>query len=359
MLHMRFAALFAIFLGVVCAQSTDEGSAKLMSPCAATCVNNVFSAADRLGCQPGDTLCICKKTPEFENGINDCVMQACVLPLGEPIEQVAHAEDHGADICNEAYSSISVLPSLDPSSTTESPASQSTTSAMTATEATAAEPTPAGAPVPAATTLSPSTTASSPTTEPVVPTTSLSTELAPAATEQSKSPESTPPDPTETVESAASRSSSTSTTALTPEPSAAVSGVATPGAEPSPAESIEPAASPGGLPIEVKAGISAGACVAAVMGIIVAAYLILRRKKAQGGSDMKISDPLPGAGRQWAPETKALGNTFPTAYTPSGRSPQTSDSNDAPRRNSYSSELDREARRYEDMLPRTQPRMMI
>ncbi|RYP93617.1 hypothetical protein DL770_000249 [Monosporascus sp. CRB-9-2] len=353
MVLMRFVALFAIVLGVVCAQSTDEGSAKLMSPCAATCVNNVFSAAVRLGCQLGDTLCICKKTPEFENGINDCVMQACVLPLGEPIEQVAHAMDHGADLCN------GVLPYLDPSSTTGSPASQSTTPAMTVAEATAAEPTAAGAPVPAATSLSPSTTAASPSTEPAVPTTPSSTEPAPAATDQSKSPESAPPDPTETVESAASRSSSASTTALTPEPSTAVSGMATPGAEPSPAESTEPPPSPGGLPIEVKAGISAGACVAAVMGIIVAAYLILRRTKEQGGSDMKISDPLPGAGRQWAPETKALDNTFPTAYTPSGRSPQTSDSNDAPGRHSYSSELDRQARRYEDMLPRAQPRMMI
>ncbi|RYP44194.1 hypothetical protein DL768_009310 [Monosporascus sp. mg162] len=353
MLLIRFAALFAILLGVVCAQSTDEGSAKLMSPCAATCINNVFSAADRLGCQRGDTVCICKKTPEFENGINDCVMEACVLPLGEPIEQVAHAEDHAADICN------GVLPYLDPSSATESPASQSTTPDMTAAEATVAEPTAAGAPVSAATSPSPSTTAASPTTEPAVPTTSTSTEPAPAATEQSKSPESAPPDPTETVESAASRSSLVSTTAPTPERSAAVSGMATPGAEPSPAESTEPAPSPGGLPMEVKAGISAGVCVAVVMGIIVAAYLILRRKKEQGGSDMKISDPLPGAGRQWAPENKALDNTFPTAYTPSGRSPQTSDSNDVPGRHSYSSELDRQARRYEDMPPRTQPRMMI
>ncbi|RYP78643.1 hypothetical protein DL769_003139 [Monosporascus sp. CRB-8-3] len=342
MLLMRLAALFTILLGVVCAQSTDEGGAKLMSPCAATCVNNVFSAADRLGCQPGDTLCMCKKTPEFQNGINDCVMQACVLPLGEPIEQVAHAEDHGADICND------VLPYLDPSSTTESPASQSTTPAMTAAEATAAEPTAAGAPVPAAKSLSPSTTA-----------TSLSTEPVPAATEQSKSPESAPPDPTKTAESASTNSPSASTTALTSEPSAAVAGMATPGAEPSPTESTKSAPSPGGLPIEVKAGISAGACVAAAMGIIVAVYLILRRKKEQRGSDMKISGPLPGAGRQWAPETKVLDNTFPTAYTPSGRSPQTSDSNDAPGRNSYSSELDRQARRYEDMLPRTQPRMMI
>ncbi|RYP20195.1 hypothetical protein DL765_002954 [Monosporascus sp. GIB2] len=350
MLLMGYAAL-SVILGVVCAQTADEGGAKLMSPCAATCVNNVFSAADRLGCQPGDTLCICKKTPEFENGINDCVMQACVLPLGEPIEQVAHAADHGADLCN------GVLPSLEPSSTTESPTSQSTPPAMTAAET--AEPTAAGSPVPAATSLSSSTTAASPTIEPAVATTSLSTEPAPDATGQSKSPESAPPDPTETVESAASHPPSSSTTALTPEPSAAVAGLTTPGAEPPAAKSTESAPSAGGLPIEVKAGISAGVCVAAAMGIIVAVYLILRRKKEQRGNDMKISDPLPGAGRQWAPETKVLDNTFPTAYTPSGPSPQTSDSNDAPRRNSYSSELDRQARRYEDMPPRTQPRMMI
>ncbi|RYO80286.1 hypothetical protein DL764_009912 [Monosporascus ibericus] len=342
MLLVRFAALFAILRGVVYAQSADEGGAKLISPCAATCINNVFSAADRLGCQLGDTVCICKKTPEFQNGINDCVMQACVLPLGEPIEQVVYAEDHGVDICN------GLLPDLDPSSTTESPASQSTTAVMTAAGAPAAEPTAAGAPVPAATSLSPSTTAASPTTEPAA-----------AATEQTKSPESAPPNPTETVESTTSRSSSTSTTALTSEPSAAVAGMTTPTAEPPPAESTEPTPSPGGLPVEVKAGISAGACVAAVTGIIAAAYLILRRKKEQSGSDINISDPLPGAGRQWAPETKTLGNTFPTAYTPSGRSPETSDSNDAPGRNSYSSELDRQARRYEDMLPRAQPRMMI
>ncbi|RYO83048.1 hypothetical protein DL766_002423 [Monosporascus sp. MC13-8B] len=354
MLLMGYAAL-SVILGVVCAQSADEGSAKLMSPCAATCINNVFSAADRLGCQPGDTLCICKKTPEFENGINDCVMQACVLPLGEPIEQVAHAADHGADLCNEAYYSMGVLPYLDPPS--ESPTSRSTKPAMTAAEV--AGPTAAGAPVPAATSLGPSTTAASPATESAVTTTSVSTEPAPDATGQSKSPESAPPDPTETVESATSHPPSASTTALTREPSAEVAGMATPGAEPPPAKSTESAPPPGGLPVEVKAGISAGACVAAVMGIIVAVYLILRRKKEQRGSDIKISGPLPGAGRQWAPETKTLDNTFPTAYTSSGRSPQTSDSNDAPGRNSYSSELDRQARRYEDMLPRAQPRMMI
>ena len=48
----------------------------------------------------GDTLCVCKKVPDFENGIKDCVVQACIGPLGESEDEITHAQDHGADVCN-------------------------------------------------------------------------------------------------------------------------------------------------------------------------------------------------------------------------------------------------------------------
>ena len=70
----------------------------------------MFSSAEKFGCAVGDTICVCEKAPDFENGIKDCVVQACIGPLGESQDQITHAQDHGADVCNGKISfSVSCL----------------------------------------------------------------------------------------------------------------------------------------------------------------------------------------------------------------------------------------------------------
>ena len=79
---------------------------------------------------------------------------------------------------------------------------------------------------------------------------------------------------------------------------------------------------------------------------LVAICLTVRRKQkeneARRGNMIDISGPLPGGGRQWANGEPKYG-TSATAGA----------------RKSYSSELDRHARPYEEMVPHTQPRNMI
>ncbi|EMR61518.1 putative cfem domain protein [Eutypa lata UCREL1] len=82
------------FFGSVIAEDTSAAS-----PCAATCVNNVFSNGGGIGCAPGDILCVCKNPGSLNDGIRDCVVQACVGPLGESPDQVGFAQQHGSLVC--------------------------------------------------------------------------------------------------------------------------------------------------------------------------------------------------------------------------------------------------------------------
>ena len=115
-----------------------------------------------------------------------------------------------------------------------------------------------------------------------------------------------------------------------------------------------------------------GVSVFVVLAAFAAALTMWCRKRRAKNTPppLDISQPLPGSGRQFASgdelsQEKGGDQTFPAAYSSPAstagslaRSQLAVDPTQHPR-SSYSSELDREARRYEDMPPRAQPRMMI
>lgn len=134
-------------------------------------------------------------------------------------------------------------------------------------------------------------------------------------------------------------------------------------------ESNEPS-NVGGISNDVKVGLIAGGSVAGILLCGFLLYICVRkRQQKESGGDLDISEPLPGSGREYAAEPKKFEpiyisepknfeSTFPTTYSPQRPSPPTSSGSHGAR-GSYESELDREARRYEDMMPSAQPRMMI
>lgn len=124
---------------------------------------------------------------------------------------------------------------------------------------------------------------------------------------------------------------------------------------------------PGIIGISVGGGLGGLACIGAAIYIC---CFYRRPKKLSDKHEIQISDPLPNSGRHFATEPQIveskyapprfLENTFPTEhsqYSPQRPSPTSSGPNGT--RGSYDSELDREARRYEDMMPSAQPRLMI
>jgi hypothetical protein len=92
-----------------------------------------------------------------------------------------------------------------------------------------------------------------------------------------------------------------------------------------------------GLSTTAKIGIGAGVGGGALLLIIIAAIVLCRRKRSKP-LGRQISNPLPGSGRY-----KHL--------TPPPRTYAFNEKN--------TSELEMTSRRYEDMLPRQQPRQMV
>lgn len=155
--------------------------------------------------------------------------------------------------------------------------------------------------------------------------------------------------------------------------SSATSGSAAASTESTSAEKSEGSSdSQNGLSVAARAGIGAGVGVAAVLLGILAFCLCMRRRKqkkaaaaAAAAPTMQISQPLPGSGRQYADSTPQAEAGARVPKNPATQSSTTQRSVSpitppySPSAASYSSELDANARRYEDMLPRTQPRTMI
>jgi hypothetical protein len=137
-----------------------------------------------------------------------------------------------------------------------------------------------------------------------------------------------------------------------------ISGMSHPTASASPVSNT-------GLSTAVKAGIGAGAGVAALAAIIIIVCVCLRRRQrktaATHGRTLKISEPMTGSGRQFAHDAHKAEAGLPkpivtTKPVPAGTTAQPTSPTSM---YSYSSELEAHARRYEDLLPRTQPRTMI
>ncbi|KAG5982762.1 hypothetical protein E4U55_001414 [Claviceps digitariae] len=183
--------------------------------------------------------------------------------------------------------------------------------------------------------------AHSPTHSPTHPAAETPAVASPPAAEHSptssSSPTSTPTPtptssgavPTSTVAHPTSTASPSTTTDTTP------SATSTPAAASPPAPGLSQAAIAG-------IGIGTGAAVLAVAGFIVCA-LMKGRKKNTGrrGDKIEISKPMPGAGRSYP-----------------GREDQYRAGRDVSFEK-YGPDIEMTANRYEDMVPRTQPRTMV
>ncbi|KAI1331643.1 hypothetical protein F5Y16DRAFT_240191 [Xylariaceae sp. FL0255] len=320
-LHFVAAALAFVFAGF--------GFAQGLTPCDTHCVSSVFGNVAGFPCTAGDTLCFCGQNTTLDNGIHDCITQGC--PGENPSIQVPLAEASASSFCSSAFASASAASSK-PVSTTESVAPTSTSISST----------PASTSTSASTSISSSTSASA---------TVASTSSTPAATNQA------------TSSSVPGASSSKTGTSSTMAPTTTTSNA--------PATSTTAAATvSAGFSTAVKAGIGAGVGSAVVLTAIVAFCVWLRRRQRVKKSPRayQISEPMAGSGRQYA---NSIGK-FEAVGSPSAQSYATktttvrSNAPSVPQHPrsptsvySYSSELDAHARRYEDMIPRTQPRTMI
>ncbi|KAI0110744.1 hypothetical protein GGR51DRAFT_75133 [Nemania sp. FL0031] len=338
MLKKVIAAIAVAALGLVCAQDAP-------SACAASCVNGVFANAASIGCANGDMVCVCKQPQQFQDGIRDCITAAC--PNDAPDVQIPLANTYGSDICakvetsNTPASTISTeaLPS-EPTSTTAEPTTTPTTVASTTTPVSSVEPTSQA-------TVSNSEVASTAT--------SASAISSPAAGSSAA------------TSSAASQSAANNQPTTAPASSlttsASVSPTTSSGSQPTTTSSGTTAAN--GTSTAVKAGIGAGVGAAALAAAIIAVCACLRRrqrnKTANRVRKYKISEPMSSSGGQFADSIsraesglpKPIVTAHPAYVDPAGlpTSPTSVYSN--------SSELEAHARRYEDMVPRTQPRTMI
>ncbi|KAM7184970.1 hypothetical protein V8F33_012673 [Rhypophila sp. PSN 637] len=267
-----------------------------LDPCGQTCYSDVKAKAGTFGCAADDMSCLCA-VADFKNGVHDCAKGACPAGYGDTVLAAVNA------LCATA---APAAPTPEP--TTAAPAPPEATSTPTP-EAPITSTVPTSSISEAAATSSTTPTASSTTTSttPVVAggaPTSTSTEEAAAKTTE----------PTTTSTTSTSESETTST--------------------PGSSQTNEPA----GLPVAAKAGIGIGAGAAAVAIFGLVAWVLARQrrsKRANGFSSkhmIKISDPAPGGGRAFAGD-----NHYETGL----------------------SELEMKSRRYEDMVPRQQPRHMV
>ncbi|KAI3322613.1 hypothetical protein HD806DRAFT_132774 [Xylariaceae sp. AK1471] len=298
--------LVVTILGSVSAQDTPP------STCATGCVNGVFVNAANIGCANGDTLCVCSKVESFHDGIRDCISAAC--PADVPEQQIPLADAYGDSICASA---------------------SSTAISMTST-ATITDAAPITTTTPIVSTTTPSSSAES------------SSQSTSVSTAEASTRTSAPSHVSLPTTSLAIPGSSSPTMPGMSHPTASISSV-----------------SNTGLSTAVKAGIGAGVGVAGLAAIIITVCACLRRrqrnKAASRARTLKISEPMAGSGRQFSHDVhkaeaglpKPIVTTKPV-HTGAAAQPTSPTS-----MYSYSSELEAHARRYEDLLPRTQPRTMI
>ncbi|KAI1126621.1 hypothetical protein F5Y10DRAFT_209636 [Nemania abortiva] len=326
MLKQLIAVMSIAALGLVGAQDAP-------SACAASCVTGVFAnGAATMGCANGDTVCVCNQPQSLQNGIRDCINAAC--PADSPDVQIPLADAYGNQICAEAKGS-------------QAPASASSTAALPF-EVTSTTAAPTTTPTAAASTTS---VASVDSTSQSTVTSSEAVKTVTSSSAPGSQPTTVPTSSSTTSASLLSGTSTSSslTTSNTSQPTS-TSGATT---------------ATTGTSTAVKAGIGAGVGAAALAAVIIAVCACLRRRQRKKTANRvrkyKISEPMSGSGHQFANDIgraeaglpKPIITTHPAYVDPAGlpTSPTSVYSN--------SSELETHARRYEDMVPRTQPRTMI
>ncbi|GJN76155.1 hypothetical protein PCL_06613 [Purpureocillium lilacinum] len=195
------------------------------------------------------------------------------------------------------------------------------TTAPAAPSTTAAPTTPTPTPTPEATT--PATTTTSTTSSTSISASSVSETAQQTSTSASVS----------TTASATAESTSTASSTQTSAPSTTDAGI--------PASATSSQAAAGGSSNSglsqaavIGIGVGIGAAVIAIAGIVICLLLRNRKRRPSQHPHFEISKPLPGAGRTYA-------------------------SPDHGSFEKYHNDIELSSNRYEDMVPRTQPRTMV
>ncbi|KAK6210554.1 hypothetical protein LQW54_006162 [Pestalotiopsis sp. IQ-011] len=357
-----FPILAALFLGLAAADG--------LSACSAGCISQVFSDTTTFGCAANDKACACGHDPDFWFAIRDCITQAC--PTADLDTQLADAQTDSGTQC-AAASAAAGLTTTAPV-TTPAPATTAATTPTTVAEPTTTEAAETVAPssstetAAAASTATTATSVSSATTATAAVTTSSSASSASSASKASTVSSQT------TAATASGTSASGFTTKISPITSS--TSAASSSSSTSEAAASTDDSSSEGLPVAAKAGIGAGVGVALILSAITICYVLAKKRKDKNNPSriptMQISKPLPGSGRQYAASEAgaarmaALSTQFRddqlTPIKTAAYKPSTASSQYSPTSLYAPSDYDRHdvaGRRYEDMLPRTQPRTMI
>ncbi|KAK7992959.1 hypothetical protein PG988_001753 [Apiospora saccharicola] len=301
------------------------------------CVVSIFTDPSRLGCKPEDKNCACHSGQNLTFGVRDCITQACKISGDELAKQIAASDQYTNEICVPFTSPATTAPAAAPAPTTAEPAKTTGAASPEVKD-------PPGSSIPATATQAGTTS---------------------AANSQ----------PTTGASSAASADSPSGTSNVNAAASSQAAGAAAATASPTSSEAAakeKDDSSKGGLSIAAKAGIGAGAGVVVVMAAITLCCIMMRRRRDNRNAGTKgparparsplpaISKPVAG-GRHYAEDVEspaALNFPFPAACNekrphPSAQSPTSPYK--SPREDHYSVQ----GNKYEDMLPRTQPRTMI
>lgn len=322
MLVLKSLAMLAAAV-VVTGQAIDT-----MPKCAQDCYYaSRDGSTECTGADQANMACLCPKM-NFFNAVHDCVSKACVEELGAETEHWATtAEDAAKALCATATAGAPAATSAAPAN----PDASAPPASTPAPETPAGETQPAVSSVPSAVTTEPST--SIPTDAAATSAAAPST-FATSTTENSESATSTGIGAIVPVPTGGSKTSSASAPASTSKDKD----------ENENEDEDEDDSGGGGLSTGAKAGIGAGIGVGSLVLLITAALWIFKKRSAPK-DHIKISDPVAG-GRHYASDPYN-NNNFSRATSQGGITIMSEN------------ELEMKSRRYEDMVPRQQPRNMV
>ncbi|KAG6000172.1 hypothetical protein E4U21_005752 [Claviceps maximensis] len=298
----RFLPLFLSIVGTLHVIGVAGESA---AECIGRCTNQIRDKFADLQCADANAApCFCKN-PTFPRAILEC-SQSCGATADMISGYLTSNFCAGQELAKPSQPGAAAPP------TSPTPAPSTTTPAIPTASAVSSSTTAAQA--------APSTTPSatpSPTSSQIDSASSTSTGISSSATPETTSSSTTPASPSTTSDAPSSSTSSAAAAADLPSPGlsqAAIAGI----------------------------GTGIGAAVLAIAGFIVCALMKSRKKNSGHRTDkIEISKPMPGSGR-----------TYPTREDQYRAGPDASFEK-------YGPDIEMTANRYEDMVPRTQPRTMV
>ncbi|TFA98080.1 hypothetical protein CCMA1212_010107 [Trichoderma ghanense] len=303
---MRY--LLPAVLGALSLIYVDGVVAQDAPACVPTCANQVRGQFAQYGCvSADDAACLCSNA-NFGFGVRDCGQTGC----------------GATDVQIQAYLAGSFCQGQQLAFTPTGVPAASTAPAAAETSAPPGETTPVPTAPPASTTAAPETAA--PTTVPPT-TTEQGATTAPATTPtQTSAASTTAAPPSGTTSAVSSETSPPATTTSADSSTSVVSTTATPTAS----ETSEAAPAAGGSGLSQGAAIGIGLGVAiAVVGIGLAAGFWFLKNRSRPHDSFDISQPPPSSGHGQGAFEK------------------------------YSNDIEMVSNRYEDMVPRQQPRAMV